>query len=145
MCWDSAKVQLNSGILERRRRNWDKALLHFEHARAMEPGYCEPTYWIGATMINAGKDTDASLKVRSCTALYSHAELASVALCSSWRDHVMLHKGCFQHAKHGSGNKDGCIAERLTVAVACQELEKAVDCKYVAVEAFSALHQVCAQ
>ena len=64
VCWDSAKVQLNSGILERRHQNWAKALGHFRHARAVEPGYCEPTYWIGATMVNAGMDTDASLRVR---------------------------------------------------------------------------------
>lgn len=63
VCWNSAKVQLNSGILERRHKNWPKALDHFQLARTLEPGYCEPDYWVGATMINAGMDVDTGLKV----------------------------------------------------------------------------------
>ena len=56
-------MQLNSGILERRRQNWPKALQHFENARKFEPSYCEPDYWVGATMLNAGHSMDDSLKV----------------------------------------------------------------------------------
>ena len=63
VCWRSAKVQLNSGILERRRQNWPKALQHFRNARNFEPSYCEPDYWVGATMLNAGHSMDDSLKV----------------------------------------------------------------------------------
>ncbi len=33
MCWRSGKVQLNSGIIERRYQNWDKAEAHFRLAR----------------------------------------------------------------------------------------------------------------
>ena len=33
VCWRSGKVQLNSGIIERRHQNWDKAELHFKLAR----------------------------------------------------------------------------------------------------------------
>lgn len=51
MCGDSAKVQLNSGILERRYERWEHALQHFERARQIEPGYCEAGYWIGITLI----------------------------------------------------------------------------------------------
>ena len=63
VCWNSAKVQLNSGILERRHKHWPKAPHHSPLPRTLEPGYCEPDYWVGATMINAGMDVDAGLKV----------------------------------------------------------------------------------
>ncbi|MEW5299918.1 MAG: hypothetical protein WDW36_002888 [Sanguina aurantia] len=53
VCSESAKVRLNSGILERRRQNFPKALDHFERARQIDPTYCEPTYWIGVTHINS--------------------------------------------------------------------------------------------
>jgi hypothetical protein len=33
VCWRSGKVQLNSGIIERRHQNWEKAERHFELAR----------------------------------------------------------------------------------------------------------------
>lgn len=55
VCWDSAKVQLNSGILERRRHDLPAAIKHFELARAIEPGYCEPGYWIGLSLVNMGE------------------------------------------------------------------------------------------
>ncbi|KAK9811534.1 hypothetical protein WJX72_005492 [[Myrmecia] bisecta] len=84
VCWTSAKVQLNSGILERRYMNWRQALEHFELARAIEPGYCEPDYWVGLTLINQGLDIPRGL----------------------------------------------------------EELQKAVNCKYVAVEAVKALHKI---
>ena len=54
MCGDSAKVQLNSGILERRRLDFDRALTHFDRAQDIDPTYCEPTYWRGLTLINQG-------------------------------------------------------------------------------------------
>ena len=65
VCWDSAKVQLNSGILERRYQNWDRALMHFEHARAVEPGYCEPDYWIGITLLAQQANTSRAILVRT--------------------------------------------------------------------------------
>ena len=55
VCLDSAKVRLNSGILERRYMNWTGALEHFSRARAIEPGYCDPTYWVGITLLNSGQ------------------------------------------------------------------------------------------
>lgn len=27
-------------------------MAHFTHAQVIEPGYCEPDYWLGATMTN---------------------------------------------------------------------------------------------
>ena len=50
VCGNSAKVQLNMGILERRYQNWDEALHHFTRARSIEPTYCETRYWIGITL-----------------------------------------------------------------------------------------------
>lgn len=55
VCPDSAKVALNSGILARRYRAFDAALGHFQHARSLEPGYCEPGYWMGNTLVNLGQ------------------------------------------------------------------------------------------
>ena len=63
VCPDSAKVQLNSGIIERRYRHWDEALLHFERARTIEPGYCEPGYWIGVTLVNLPGQLEHAIKV----------------------------------------------------------------------------------
>lgn len=51
-------MQLNSGILERRRQNLAAALDHFKLAKQLEPGYCEPDYWIGLTLINMGETPD---------------------------------------------------------------------------------------
>ncbi|CAL8469470.1 g9011 [Coccomyxa elongata] len=57
VCPNSAKVQLNMGITERRYYNWNAALEHFEAAYALStPGFCEPLYWLGVTRINAGHD-----------------------------------------------------------------------------------------
>ncbi len=55
VCPDSAKVQLNMGILRRRTREWGAALGHFTRAQAIEPGYCEPTFWRGLTLINSNQ------------------------------------------------------------------------------------------
>lgn len=38
VCWRSGKVQLNSGIVERRHQNWDKAEMHFRLAKASAKG-----------------------------------------------------------------------------------------------------------
>jgi hypothetical protein len=51
VCPDSAKVRLNNGIIARRYENWTGAIAHFSRAQEIEPGYCEPTYWIGITMV----------------------------------------------------------------------------------------------
>lgn len=50
VCWRSGKVQLNSGIIERRYQNWEKAEAHFRLARvggmgrggneALQPNLC---------------------------------------------------------------------------------------------------------
>lgn len=55
MCPDSAKVQLNNGILQRRDGDWDAAMAHFERAQEIEPGYCEPDFWRGLTLINSNR------------------------------------------------------------------------------------------
>jgi hypothetical protein len=54
VCPNSAKVQLNSGILARRSGNMTAALSHFQRAREIEPGYCDPGYWIGVCQLNLG-------------------------------------------------------------------------------------------
>ena len=53
VCPDSAKVRLNNGIIARRYENWTGAIAHFSRAQEVEPGYCEPTYWIGITKVCA--------------------------------------------------------------------------------------------
>ncbi len=70
---DSGKVRLNSGILERRHSNWDKALHHFRRAREIDNTYCEPDYWIGATLLQQGKHVQLGLMVGCallCFSLY---------------------------------------------------------------------------
>lgn len=62
---DSGKVRLNSGILERRHSNWDKALHRFRRAREIDDTYCEPDYWIGATLLQQGKHVQLGLMVGS--------------------------------------------------------------------------------
>ena len=53
VCPDSAKVRLNNGIIARRYEDWDGAVAHFRRAEQVEPGYCEPTYWIGLTRVRS--------------------------------------------------------------------------------------------
>eukprot|EP00873_Tetraselmis_striata_P017239 jgi/Tetstr1/437503/TSEL_026182.t1 len=62
VCGASAKVQLNLGILMRRKFSWNMALGHFRAARTIEPSYCEPTYWYGLTLINQGQHMDQGIK-----------------------------------------------------------------------------------
>ena len=56
MCGRSAKVQLNLGIVERRYARWDAALRRFRRAQEIEPGYCEPAYHVGLTLVNEGRE-----------------------------------------------------------------------------------------
>ena len=65
VCPDSAKVQLNNGILARRTADWGAALAHFRRAKEIEPTYCEPDYWAGLSLLNAN---------RSAPSLVHHAE-----------------------------------------------------------------------
>ena len=60
---NSGKVRLNSGILERRHSNWDQALHHFRRAREIDDTYCEPDYWIGASLLQQGKHVQLGLMV----------------------------------------------------------------------------------
>ncbi|KAI7844666.1 hypothetical protein COHA_001755 [Chlorella ohadii] len=54
VCWRSGKVQLNSGIIERRYQNWEKAEAHFRLAREADPeGFCEPDFHIGLTLLGS--------------------------------------------------------------------------------------------
>ena len=76
VCMNSGKVQLNSGILERRRSNWDNALHHFRMARQIDDTYCEPDYWIGATLLQQGSNVQLGLMV--CLTACSH----SLPLCT---------------------------------------------------------------
>eukprot|EP00210_Caulerpa_lentillifera_P003807 g3636.t1 len=52
VCPQSAKVQLNNGILKRRVENYDQALVHFQTAREIEDSYCVTHYWSGLTYID---------------------------------------------------------------------------------------------
>lgn len=63
VCMNSGKVRLNSGILERRHSKWDKALQHFRMARQIDDTYCEPDYWIGATLLQQGTNLELGLLV----------------------------------------------------------------------------------
>ena len=63
MCLNSGKVRLNSGILQRRHSNWNEALHHFGMARQIDDTYCEPDYWIGATLLQQGSNIQLGLMV----------------------------------------------------------------------------------
>lgn len=79
VCLNSAKVRLNSGILERRHSNWPKALGHFRAARQIDETYCEPSYWIGATLLQQGTHIKQALQVKS---VYAPCYVATTALCT---------------------------------------------------------------
>lgn len=68
---NSGKVRLNSGILERRHSRWGKALHHFRMARQIDDTYCEPDYWIGATLLQQGSNLDLALLVGSPSSLFA--------------------------------------------------------------------------
>eukprot|EP00004_Rigifila_ramosa_P003747 TRINITY_DN1399_c0_g1_i1.p1 TRINITY_DN1399_c0_g1~~TRINITY_DN1399_c0_g1_i1.p1 ORF type:complete len:485 (+),score=95.73 TRINITY_DN1399_c0_g1_i1:1786-3240(+) len=55
---NSAKVQLNLGILRRRYNDWEGALAHFEQSLRIYPEYCEPKYWKGLTLVNSDRVTE---------------------------------------------------------------------------------------
>ncbi|GIL81905.1 hypothetical protein Vretifemale_10876, partial [Volvox reticuliferus] len=65
VCPTSAKVQLNLGILQRRRGDQSAALRHFRRARTIEPGYCEPGYWIGISLVNSGDPQSGVVELES--------------------------------------------------------------------------------
>ena len=71
---NSGKVRLNSGILERRHSRWGKALHHFRMARQIDDTYCEPDYWIGATLLQQGSNLDLALLVGSPFSLFASWE-----------------------------------------------------------------------
>lgn len=75
VCPGSAKVQQNNGVLQRRLKNYTAAMEHFKLAQAIEPGYCEPTYWVGLTAMNMGNTSAglATLKA-SLSCRYTAAE-----------------------------------------------------------------------
>ena len=54
-------MQLNMGILERRYSNWDVALGHFARAHTIEPGYCEPDFWRGITLLNSDRSAPSAI------------------------------------------------------------------------------------
>ncbi|KAK3287154.1 hypothetical protein CYMTET_5321 [Cymbomonas tetramitiformis] len=78
VCPQSAKVQLNCGILNRRYQNWDQAQAHFQTAVDVEPGYCDPTYWQGLTYLNAGDQANGVAYLeRAVECIYTRAQAVS--------------------------------------------------------------------
>lgn len=78
VCPDSAKVRLNNGILQRRHARWDEAVAHFERAQKIEPGYCEPGYWLGLTRVNQGRVNEGtSLLVKALACKWVALEAAT--------------------------------------------------------------------
>jgi tetratricopeptide (TPR) repeat protein len=55
VCPNSVKVLQNVGILHRRTQSWDVALKYFNRVHEVDPTFCETTYWIGLTHLNAGR------------------------------------------------------------------------------------------
>lgn len=53
VCPESAKVQENVGVLQRRKQNWSAAIAHFDRAKAIDTDLCEIDHWLGITYINA--------------------------------------------------------------------------------------------
>ena len=64
VCPRSAKVQLNSGILRRRKDDWEAAMQHFDRALEIEPDYCECKYWMGRTLLDMGNSEGGSELLR---------------------------------------------------------------------------------
>lgn len=155
---NSGKVRLNSGILERRHSNWDEALHHFRRAREIDDTYCEPDYWIGASLLQQGTQVQLGLMVghaghavlwvlyhaptakrmvepmpwnQSGKCVTAAALRASQQVCSA-EGQQQLHKtGC-----HCTWHSPASLLCHI------QELEKALRCKYVAANALNALQQV---
>ena len=82
-CPRSAKVQLNLGILARRRGDWTAATDRFQRAKTLVPGYCDPTYWSAITRADAGDVAAAAAGLREamkCRWTAADAALATDAL-----------------------------------------------------------------
>ena len=82
-CPRSAKVQLNLGILARRRGDWTAATDRFQRAKTLVPGYCDPTYWSAITRADAGDVAAAAVGLREamkCRWTAADAALATDAL-----------------------------------------------------------------
>lgn len=60
------------GILQRRRGDQQAALRHFRAARDIEPGYCEPDYWIGVASVNAGGHIACLQRAMGHAGSYAH-------------------------------------------------------------------------
>lgn len=113
------------------------ALEHFEAARAAEPGYCEPAYWIGATSLNQGRRGGQGRFWRSMGLLcVLHVLLPSFS--ASLRFPVTSeawarpsHPCCCAGLSHAGDVNRGL-----------RELEAAVACKYVAAESLKALNTI---
>lgn len=92
VCLNSGKVRLNSGILERRHSQWDKALHHFRKAREIDDTYCEPDYWIGATLLQQGKHIQLALAVRLVSLDYRTSSVVLLNVSKAWTSiFVMTH------------------------------------------------------
>ena len=64
VCPRSAKVQVNLGVLARRRGDWTDATDRFARAKNLVPGYCDPTYWSAITRADAGDIAAAAVGLR---------------------------------------------------------------------------------
>ncbi|KAF6265952.1 hypothetical protein COO60DRAFT_771390 [Scenedesmus sp. NREL 46B-D3] len=89
VCPNSAKVQQNSGVLQRRYSNFTAAMKHFKRAQKIEPGYCEPSYWIALTRINQG---EVLAGVAGMKASLGCKYTAAEALQTLNRLYVMMHE-----------------------------------------------------
>ncbi|GMH37112.1 hypothetical protein BSKO_04985 [Bryopsis sp. KO-2023] len=119
VCSNSAKVRLNSGIVERRHGNWEAALDHFNTAMEIEPSYCDPIYWIGSTLVNAKKIDKAIPELKKalpCVHVARHALEALnkvyVALTEAQPDNPMAALGWGEVLLDPTVNRtgDACVA-----------------------------------
>eukprot|EP00798_Chlamydomonas_sp_ICE-L_P005877 gene5877-19013_t len=109
VCPDSAKVQLNSGILQRRKNNYPAALNHFERAREVEPGYCEPTYWDGLALQRWGQilvRPEVNRLEEGCETLQSAALIYAVEGRNAPATTICL-DACINAIKGDGDNADG--------------------------------------
>ncbi|KXZ44203.1 hypothetical protein GPECTOR_71g564 [Gonium pectorale] len=112
VCASSAKVQLNLGILQRRRGDQRAALGHFRAARAIEPSYCDPGYWIGVSLINAG-DPQAGLP-----------ELEAALACKYTANEALRALHALYGALHDADPSDPAPLPHA-LGEACDQLERA--------------------
>jgi len=68
-CGNSAKVQLNTGILYRRRKQYDSSITCFQKALEIDPSYCENHYQLAMTYmarsINSNSEIDGRVIVKA--------------------------------------------------------------------------------